>query len=101
MLPGRGEFPASRVLSILEAEGYGRFVSFEWEKRWHPQIEEPEVALPHFTGWVADVRLRAPERRPVPAKRSIRRGRLAVEIHPDRPAVGKAAAHSSRPTSAA
>jgi len=90
VLPGRGEFPASRVLEVLEAEGYDRFVSFEWEKRWHPEIDEPEVALPHFTGWVADqVRLDA---KVSSAKPSLRRGRLAVEIHADRPAVGRAAA---------
>jgi hypothetical protein len=23
-------------------------VSFEWEKRWHPELPDPEVALPHF-----------------------------------------------------
>jgi glucosamine-6-phosphate deaminase len=90
VLPGRGEFPARRVLHVLEAQAYDRFVSFEWEKRWHPEIEEPEVALPHFTGWVADQgRLAAP---PSATGRVVRRGRLAVEIHPDRPAVGKAAA---------
>jgi glucosamine-6-phosphate deaminase len=101
VLPGRGEFPAARVLTLLDAEGYDRFVSFEWEKRWHPQIEEPEVALPHFSGWVADHARMATETAgpadftpPSPAAvRTLRRGRLAVEVHPDRPAVGKAAAH--------
>jgi sugar phosphate isomerase/epimerase len=50
-LLGEGEFPAERVLAILTARGYDRFVSFEWEKRWHPEIPEPEVALPHFLRW--------------------------------------------------
>jgi len=27
---------------------YGGFYNFEWEKRWHPEIEEPEVAFPQF-----------------------------------------------------
>jgi hypothetical protein len=31
---------------------YRGFVSFEWEKRWHAQIPEPEVALPHFMQWM-------------------------------------------------
>ncbi len=52
VLPGSGEFPARRVLEILEARRYTGFVSFEWEKKWHPEIEEPEVALPHFIRWV-------------------------------------------------
>ena len=33
------------ALRRLTYEGY---VSFEWEKYWHPEIEEPEVALPDF-----------------------------------------------------
>jgi sugar phosphate isomerase/epimerase len=56
VLPGAGEFPARRVLQILEARKYGGFVSFEWEKRWHPEIEEPDVALPHFVHWVRSSR---------------------------------------------
>ena len=43
-LPGRGEFDPARVLSALRARRYDRWVSFEWEKRWHPALEEPEVA---------------------------------------------------------
>jgi len=27
---------------------YDGFVSFEWEKYWHPEIEAPGVALPDF-----------------------------------------------------
>jgi sugar phosphate isomerase/epimerase len=53
-LPGRGDFPAERVLSALREAGYEGWVSFEWEKRWHSEIEEPEVALPHFLRWAAD-----------------------------------------------
>ena len=62
MLPGRGDFPAERVLSRpAGAAGYERWVSFEWEKKWHPAIEEPEVALPHFIRWAAaELRATAP-----------------------------------------
>ncbi len=55
-LLGEGEFPAGRVLSILTALSYDGFVSFEWEKRWHPEIQEPEVALPHFLRWARSPR---------------------------------------------
>jgi sugar phosphate isomerase/epimerase len=48
VLMGRGEFPAEAVLDVLAERGYDGFVSFEWEKRWHPEIEEPEVAFPHY-----------------------------------------------------
>jgi hypothetical protein len=30
---------------------YDRFLSFEWEKKWHPEIANAEVALPHFARW--------------------------------------------------
>jgi sugar phosphate isomerase/epimerase len=51
VLTGTGQFPADRVVALLGAAGFAGHVSFEWEKRWHPTIEEPEVALPHFASW--------------------------------------------------
>ena len=47
-LPGKGDFRPGRVFGSLRAAGYDRWVSFEWEKRWHPEIEEPEMALAHY-----------------------------------------------------
>ena len=51
-LTGEGRVPVAGFLDLLEAEGYDGFVTFEWEKGWHPQIAEPEIALPHFMQWV-------------------------------------------------
>jgi sugar phosphate isomerase/epimerase len=48
---GEGEFPLSELLEILQGIHYDRFLSFEWEKKWHPEIEDAEVALPHFMNW--------------------------------------------------
>jgi len=94
-LPGRGDFGPARVLEALKAVGYARWVSFEWEKKWHPTIEEPEVALPRFTTWAAAT-LRSLDAgdagRASAAARTFVRGRLAVEVHADRPALGRAAA---------
>ncbi len=94
VLPGEGEFPAADVLPLLRRSGYDGFVSFEWEKRWHPLIEEPEVALPHFARWASGIlrRLEGEVAPPTTAPRVFGRGRLAVEVHPDRPAMGAAAA---------
>jgi 6-phosphogluconolactonase/glucosamine-6-phosphate isomerase/deaminase/sugar phosphate isomerase/epimerase len=91
VLTGEGDFPASRALALLRRASYARFVSYEWEKRWHPEIEEPEVALPHFLQWAAgELRSR---RDPAPARaRLLSVGRMRVEVHADRPAVGAAAA---------
>jgi glucosamine-6-phosphate deaminase len=90
-LPGRGAFRPEKVLALLKAAGYDRWVSFEWEKKWHPSIEEPEVALPHFIRWAAPhLRPAAAQAGPAPI-RSLSCGRLSVEVHADRPAVGRAA----------
>lgn len=53
VLMGTGEFPALSLIHLLIKSGYDRFVSFEWEKRWHPQIPEPEIALPQFMNWIS------------------------------------------------
>jgi sugar phosphate isomerase/epimerase len=50
-LTGEGSFPLLEVRAALCELGYGRFVSFEWEKKWHPEIPDATIALPHFTRW--------------------------------------------------
>ena len=47
-LMGTGDVPTVEVLQLLKGNGYQGWIAFEWEKRWHPEIEEPEVALPEF-----------------------------------------------------
>jgi sugar phosphate isomerase/epimerase len=51
-LTGEGKIPIGSFVDLLEAKGYDGFVNFEWEKGWHPEIAEPEVAFPHFMRWV-------------------------------------------------
>lgn len=48
VLAGRGLVPLVQVIDFLRGADYEGYVSFEWEKYWHPEIEEPEVALPDF-----------------------------------------------------
>jgi sugar phosphate isomerase/epimerase len=50
-LTGKGDFQLQEVRSALRKLNYDRFVSFEWEKKWHPEIAEANVALPHFARW--------------------------------------------------
>jgi sugar phosphate isomerase/epimerase len=50
-LIGEGEFPFDTMFASLAAIGFDGFVSFEWEKLWHPELAPPEVALPHFIKW--------------------------------------------------
>jgi sugar phosphate isomerase/epimerase len=48
VLTGAGEVPVRRQVTVLARSGYTGRYSFEWEKRWHPEIEEPEVAIAQF-----------------------------------------------------
>ncbi|MEA1787453.1 sugar phosphate isomerase/epimerase family protein [Arenibacter sp. GZD96] len=47
-LTGNGEVPIAEILALLDRTHYNGYLSFEWEKRWHPELAEPEIALPHF-----------------------------------------------------
>jgi sugar phosphate isomerase/epimerase len=51
VLTGEGDFPLVELQRVLERLRYDRFLSFEWEKKWHPEIADAEVALPHFVSW--------------------------------------------------
>ena len=44
---GEGDIPVRDGLRRLHDAGYNDFVSVEWEKKWHPELAEPEVAFPH------------------------------------------------------
>jgi len=48
VLTGTGEVPVKETVKVLAAGGYRGYYSFEWEKRWHPEIEDPEIAIPHY-----------------------------------------------------
>jgi sugar phosphate isomerase/epimerase len=48
VLTGTGEVPVREQVRVLAKGGYRGYYNFEWEKRWHPEIEEPEVAFPHY-----------------------------------------------------
>jgi sugar phosphate isomerase/epimerase len=41
-----GEIPVRASINGLRAAGYDGFFTVEWEKRWHPELAEPAVALP-------------------------------------------------------
>lgn len=45
-LLGAGQIPVKEVIKLLQRNGYNGYLSLEWEKKWHPEIEEPEIALP-------------------------------------------------------
>lgn len=48
VLAGHGAVSFAAAIEELQKLDYEGFISFEWEKYWHPEIEEPEIALPDF-----------------------------------------------------
>ncbi len=48
VMTGTGEVPVRSQVQVLAGAGYRGYYCFEWEKKWHPEIEEPEVAFPHY-----------------------------------------------------
>ncbi len=51
VLTGEGNFSLLEVREGLRQIGYNGFASFEWEKKWHPEIPDAALALPHFARW--------------------------------------------------
>jgi sugar phosphate isomerase/epimerase len=48
VLTGRGDVPVRRQVQALVKAGYRGYYCFEWEKMWHPDIAEPEVAIADY-----------------------------------------------------
>jgi sugar phosphate isomerase/epimerase len=47
-LIGQGVAPLREAMDSLKRSNYKGYYSFEWEKKWHPEIQDPEIAFPHF-----------------------------------------------------
>lgn len=47
-LLGEGTVPVPAILRALSGRGYQGWLAVEWEKKWQPQIADPEVALPQY-----------------------------------------------------
>jgi len=48
VLFGTGARPVKETVKVLAEGGYKGSYGLEWEKGWHPELEEPEVAFPQF-----------------------------------------------------
>lgn len=47
-LMGKGDLPLKDIMTSLKEGGYKGYLTLEWEKKWHPEIEEPETAFPQY-----------------------------------------------------
>ena len=51
---GQGDAAVRDCLAQLVAAGYGGWVTAEWEKAWHRELDEPEVALPQHLATIRE-----------------------------------------------
>lgn len=51
-LLGEGDIPLREICTALQKRGYAGYLSFEWEKKWHPEIADPEIALPQAAAYL-------------------------------------------------
>lgn len=50
--PGTGAVPLARAIQLLRARGYDGWLVCEHEKRWHPELPDPEQYFPQFVQWI-------------------------------------------------
>jgi sugar phosphate isomerase/epimerase len=43
--PGEGEFPFQQLIELLRNEDFDGTISLEWERFWHPELPDIEIAL--------------------------------------------------------
>ncbi|GAC1624335.1 MAG: TIM barrel protein [Candidatus Acidiferrum sp.] len=48
VLTGRGSIPIQRQVAALKKMTYAGYFCFEWEKVWHPELEDPEIAIADY-----------------------------------------------------
>lgn len=51
-LIGEGDLPIETAIMQLRENGYDGYLSLEWEKKWHPTLPEPEIAIPAYIKYI-------------------------------------------------
>ncbi|WP_226951297.1 sugar phosphate isomerase/epimerase family protein [Rhizobium terrae] len=51
VLPGQGDFPIARLVSLLRSNACRLPISLEWERHWHPELPPLEDALRAARTW--------------------------------------------------
>ena len=51
---GKGDIPLKAIIRRVLDDGYDGYLSFEWEKKWHPELDEPEIAFPEFAAFMKE-----------------------------------------------
>lgn len=63
VLTGKGDVPVRDAIDALRSIDYQGYYCFEWEKVWHPDLLDPEVAFPDYvrvvSGYLQEPRKKA------------------------------------------
>lgn len=51
-LPGEGDIPIVPIVNRLCNDGYDGYFSFEWERKWHPELCDADTAFPFFSEYM-------------------------------------------------
>ncbi|WP_312095941.1 sugar phosphate isomerase/epimerase family protein [Niallia sp.] len=54
-LLGEGDIPLQEILSLLKKNGYDGYCTLEWEKKWCPELEEPEIAFKQYSKYMKNI----------------------------------------------
>lgn len=54
VLTGHGNIPVRRQIEVLHHAGYKGYYCFEWEKVWHPELEDPEIAIADYARFMRE-----------------------------------------------
>ncbi len=52
---GEGNIPIKSIVRTLNADGYAGYMSLEWEKKWHRELPEPEIAYPAYVKFMQNI----------------------------------------------
>ena len=52
---GRGDVPLERIVKLLRRRRYEGWLSLEWEKLWHPSLDDADVVLPRAAAYLSDL----------------------------------------------
>ncbi len=47
-LIGDGDVPIGECIRVMKDGGYDGWLAYEWEKKWAPEIPDPEIAFPRY-----------------------------------------------------
>jgi len=51
---GQGDIPLEAIIAALEADGYDGCYELEWEKKWHPELDDPDTVFPAYVQWMKE-----------------------------------------------